>query len=67
MNGAMPLLYRILIRLGVAWIALVAAGTVIGLVAAESGQHLIVLGVGSLIASLAIIAFALAWVFKPPS
>lgn len=63
----MALLHRILIRLGIAWLVLVVIGTLIGLPIAEKGQRLVVLGVGAVCTIPSVLAFALAWVVKPPA
>ncbi len=62
----MPLIYRILNRLGFAWLGLVAIGTLIAIPFSE-GQRLMALAVGAACATPALLAFALAWVFKPPA
>ncbi len=60
------MLHRILMRLGVAWLVLVAIGTAIAL-PLNSDRPAIALMVGAVCCLPALLIFALAWVFKPAS
>lgn len=60
----MPLLHRILMRLGIAWLALVGIGTAIAIPLADAPVWQPML-VGAFCATPSAISFALAWVFKP--